>query len=616
MPTGQAVLTHRQILTILVGLMLGMFLSSLDQTVVSTAIRVIGDDLNDLSAQAWVTTAFLITSTVTTPLYGKLSDIYGRKPFFLFAISVFVGGSVLCSFSTSMYMLAAFRAVQGIGAGGLFTLALAILSDIVTPRERARYQGYFMAVFGLSSVLGPLIGGALSGTSSILGITGWRWIFLVNVPVGAAAFVVVSAVLKRDSSDQRRQVDYRGALALVVGLVPLLLAAEQGQTWGWGSALAVGCYVVGAVGLAGFLWIETRVGEDALLPLRLFRNRAFSLAAAQTAIIGVGMFGGITVLPLYLQIVQGNTPTRAGLLTLPMVLGISLTSLVSGQLTSKTGHYKVFPIIGSGLMVTAMLMLWQLNVGTSYWYTGGGMLALGCGLGLTMQTLTLAMQNAVPPSDTGVATSTSTFFRQIGGTVGVAIFLSILYSGLPGQLQKAFAAAQSNPAFQQARAADPVGYQVLTGPGVIDNTSVLNSLPDALTLPWKTGFTSSLALAFISGACVLAVAFLLSLFTRELPLRGTTSTSPTDFTASAPGTREQSATPPQPDPASDSAQQPVGASAAQSSDGDGEKRRGQWTPTESPHPGCIVALEHIRLRRALSHEPTAADRDELTGSQR
>ena len=271
-------LTHRQILTILVGLMLGMFLAALDQTVVSTAIRTIADDLGGLSQQAWATTAFLITSTITTPLYGKLSDIYGRKPLFLTAISIFLIGSVTCTFAQSMYQLAAFRALQGIGAGGLFSLALTILGDIVPPRERARYQGFFLAVFGTSSVLGPVIGGLLAGAPTILGLDGWRWIFLVNVPIGAVALVVVAKVLNVPHiSRGRPRIDWPGAVLLAVGLVPLLIVAEQGRTWGWGSATAVVCYVVGAVGLLLFGLVERWYGDDALLPLRLFRNSVFSL---------------------------------------------------------------------------------------------------------------------------------------------------------------------------------------------------------------------------------------------------------------------------------------------------------------------------------------------------
>jgi EmrB/QacA subfamily drug resistance transporter len=303
--TNSAGYTHRQILTILSGLLLGMFLAALDQTVVSTAIYKIGESLNGLTAQAWVTTSFLITSTIATPLYGKLSDIYGRKPFFLFAIGVFVLGSALCTLSTSMYMLAAFRAFQGIGAGGLFSLALAIVGDILAPRERAKYQGYFMAVFGTSSVLGRVVGGALAGQNSILGIAGWRWIFLINVPIGLLALSVVSRVLHVAHTPRRHRIDYWGAVSLAIGLVPLLIIAEQGRTWGWGSAAAFACYVVGVLGLVSFVAVERAMGESALLPLRLFRNGVFAVGSAQSTIIGIGMFGGITLLPLYLQLVKG-----------------------------------------------------------------------------------------------------------------------------------------------------------------------------------------------------------------------------------------------------------------------------------------------------------------------
>jgi EmrB/QacA subfamily drug resistance transporter len=353
--------THREIMVILSGLLLGMFLAALDQTVVSTAIYKIGESLHGLTAQAWVTTAFLITSTIATPLYGKLSDQYGRKPFFMFAISVFIVGSALCTLSTSMYMLAAFRAFQGIGAGGLFSLALAIIGDIIPPRERAKYQGYFMAVFGTSSVLGPVVGGALAGTNTLAGIDGWRWIFLINVPIGVAALVVVAKVLHLDHVRRDHRIDYQGAVALVVALVPLLIVAEQGRTWGWGSASSLACYIVGAIGIVAFVLAERRAGDDALLPLRLFRNGVFAVGTAQSFIIGIGMFGGITLLPLYLQLVKGNSPTKAGLLTLPLVLGIMLLSLVAGQVTSRTGRYKIFPIIGCVLLVVGMLMLWRVS---------------------------------------------------------------------------------------------------------------------------------------------------------------------------------------------------------------------------------------------------------------
>jgi EmrB/QacA subfamily drug resistance transporter len=523
-PTGAY--SHRQILVILSGLLLGMFLAALDQTVVSTAIYKIGESLNGLTAQAWVTTSFLITSTIATPLYGKLSDQYGRKPFFLFAIAVFIVGSALCMLSTSMYMLAAFRAFQGIGAGGLFSLAFAIVGDIIPPRERAKYQGYFMAVFGTSSVLGPVIGGALAGQDQLLGIDGWRWIFLINVPIGIVALIVVGRVLHVKHDARRHTVDYPGAVALIIALVPLLIIAEQGREWGWASGTAFTCYVVGALGIVGFLFAERRAGDEALLPLRLFRNGVFALGSAQSAIIGIGMFGGITLLPLYLQLVKGNSPTKAGLLTLPLVLGIMLLSMVSGQVTSRTGRYKIFPIIGSGLLVVGMLMLWQMNADSGLVYVDAAMFVVGAGLGFNMQTIVLAMQNAVPPRDIGVATSSTTFFRQMGGTLGVAVFLSIVYSVVGGKIGSAFADARGSAAFQQAAKAHPDQLKTLTsassgGTGTLNDTSFLNHIDPVLAHPFKVGFTDAINVAFLVGAGVLVVAFALSFLIKEVPLRTT-----------------------------------------------------------------------------------------------
>ncbi len=336
-------LSHGQIRTILIGLMAGMFLAALDQTIVSTAIRTIGDDLHGLQIQAWVTTAYLITSTITTPLYGKLSDIYGRRPLFLIAISVFVIGSAACSFSTSMYMLAGFRAFQGLGAGGLFSLALAILADIVSPRERAKYQGYFLAVFGTSSVLGPLVGGALAGANTILWISGWRWVFLVNVPIGIVALILVARFLHVPHFRRDHRIDWWGATALIVCLVPLLIVAEQGQAWGWGSARVLLLIALGVAGLVAFIVVEFLMKDEALIPMRLFRG-TFSLGMVANAVIGMGLFGAVLVLPLYMQIARGASPTKSGLLMLPLTIGLMLGSVVSGQLTSRTGRYKIFPL--------------------------------------------------------------------------------------------------------------------------------------------------------------------------------------------------------------------------------------------------------------------------------
>ena len=533
-PAPKGELSHRQVLTILVGLALGMFLAALDQTVVSTAIRTIADDLGGLSLQAWATTAFLITGTISTPLYGKLSDIYGRKPFFLLAITIFVIGSVLCTFAGSMYELAAFRAVQGLGAGGLFSLALTILGDIVPPRERARYQGYILAVFGTSSVIGPVIGGVLSGQADIAGIDGWRWIFLVNVPLGIIAFAVVARVLNVPHTPRPHRIDWPGAITLAIFLVPLLIVAEQGREWGWGSTDALVCYIIGAVGLVLFLLAENFYKDDALLPLRLFRTGVFTLTSISGIVIGMGMFGGLALLPQFLQIVHGATPTEAGLLMLPLVAGIMVASVTSGQVTSRTGHYKVFPVIGTALMVGAALLLhFQLRVDIPLWEFDLYMAMFGLGLGCCMQTLVLAVQNAVPPRDMGVATASATFFRQLGGTLGTAIFLSVVFSTVTDKIGDEFKSAASTPAFQAAISdpavrANPVNQPVLAalsgqggdaGASVLTDSSFLQRIDQRLAQPFLAGFTDSMTLTFIIVAAVLAVAFVVVLFVKELPLR-------------------------------------------------------------------------------------------------
>ena len=513
-------LTHRQVMTILTGLLLGMFLAALDQTIVATAIRRIGDDLNGLSAQAWVTTSFLITSTITTPLYGKLSDIYGRKPLFLIAITVFIAGSALCGLSTSMYMLAAFRAFQGIGAGGLFSLALAILADIVSPQQRPRYMGYFMAVFATSSVLGPVIGGFLSGQDSIFGITGWRWIFYVNVPIGLVALVVVNRVLRIPHTRRDHGIDWQGALMLVIGLVPLLIIAEQGREWGWASGAAWACYLVGLAGLIAFVWVEDRMRDEALIPLRLFRSGPFSIGAAQSFVIGIGMFGGIASIPLYLQIVKGASPTKAGLLILPMVLGIMSASMIAGQITSRTGKYKIFPIMGGIALVVAMFLLSTVGADTPLWQTDLYMALFGAGLGMNMQTIQLAMQNAVPPRDIGVATSSGTFFRQVGGTMGTAVFLSILFSAAPRKIASQYTAARQTPEFQAAAQAHPDQVKALQGgTGSLNDTSFVQRLDHVLAHPFQAGFSQAMDLVFLVGGCVLVFAVVLAFFLKEVPLR-------------------------------------------------------------------------------------------------
>jgi EmrB/QacA subfamily drug resistance transporter len=531
-PDDQGRFTHRQIVVILVALMSGMFLAALDQTIVATSIRTIADDLNGLSIQAWATTAYLITSTIATPLYGKLSDLYGRRPFFIASISIFLAGSALSGFAHSMYQLAGFRAFQGIGAGGLFSLALAIIGDIVPPRERARYQGYFLAVFGTSSVLGPVVGGFLAGQSTILGITGWRWVFLVNLPIGAVSLALVLRNLHIPHTRREHQIDYWGALWLVIALVPLLIVAEQGRDWGWGSGRSLLSYVIGVVGIVLFILAERRIGDDALLPLRLFRGRTFGVGSALNFIVGMGMFGGLAAVPLYMQIVKGYGPTAAGLLLLPMVVGIMSGSVSSGQFIARTGRYIWFPRIGLVLLVVAMVLMHTISADTSIATVDVYAFMFGLGLGFNMQTLVLAIQNAVPPQDMGVATSSATFFRQMGGTLGTAVFLSVLFNGLPGKIADAFKAAVTTPQFQaavhdpavRANPANKPVLEMLQGntaavSTAMNDSSFINHLDPRLARPFLVGFSQATDVVFLLGAAVIAVALVVVWFLPEEKLR-------------------------------------------------------------------------------------------------
>ena len=509
---------------VLFGLMAGMFLSALDQSVVGTAMRTIADDLHGLSAQAWVTTAYLITSTIATPIYGKLGDIFGRRPLFLTAISIFIVGSVISAFATTMYELAAFRAIQGIGAGGLFALALTILADIVPPKERARYQGMFLAVFGTSSVLGPLIGGLLAGVDSFLGVTGWRWIFLMNLPLGALALVMVISFLHLPHHEhQTKRIDWWGVVTIIVGVVPLLIVAEQGREWGWTSTLAMTSYVVGGLGIIAFVMVERMMGADALLPLHLFKSRTFTLSTVLGVIIGVGMFGGMISLPLVLQIVYGASPTEAGYLMIPMVFGMMTASIVSGRITSKTGKYKIFMIGGTALMALSYFYLSTLNYTWAIWQISIGMVIMGLGLGQMMQTLTIASQNAVEAKDIGVATSSATFFRQMGGTLGVAVFLSILFNNLADRGQQMgasiFKEIQGNPTLLNNP--NNAAFKDLQhiGTAIQTDSSFLKNASPELANPIKQAFAESAANVFVSASLVVVAAFVLSIFVKEIALR-------------------------------------------------------------------------------------------------
>jgi EmrB/QacA subfamily drug resistance transporter len=510
-PAGSAPLqlTHRQILVVLSGLLLGMFLAALDQTIVSTAMRTIADRLEGQTAQAWVTTAYLITSTITTPLYGKLSDIYGRRPFYLFAISVFLVGSVLCGTASSIYELAAYRAVQGVGAGGLMSLAFAIVGDLVPPRERGRYQAYFMAVFATSSVLGPVLGGAFAGAGTLLGVDGWRWIFLVNVPIGLLALLVVGRNLRLPHVRSDHRIDYVGAALLSSAVVPVLLVAEKGRDWGWGSPLTVGLGVLAAASLVAFVPWERRMGEEALLPLRMFASSVFSRTSVVALLVGAAMFGSLVLVPLYLQIVRGASPTRAGLEMVPLMAGIIVTSGLTGRIMSRTGRYKWLPVVGTAVMFVGMLLFARVGVDTPLWEVMLPMVLVGAGLGFSMQTLVISVQNALPPRDMGVATSSVTFARSMGGTLGAAAALSVLFGRLAGNIQ------------DRARAAGLPDEVVarFSSASALDDTSIIATLPDAVQRVVLQGFADSMTTVFVAVAVLLVPAFLLAITIPEVPLR-------------------------------------------------------------------------------------------------
>ena len=531
-------MTHRQILLVLVGLMSGMFLSALDQSVVGSAMRTIADDLKGLELQAWVTTAYLITSTIATPIYGKLGDIFGRRRLFIWAIALFLLGSILCGFATDMFQLAAFRAVQGIGAGGLFSLSMTIMADIVPPRERARYQGMFLAVFGSSSVLGPVVGGLFASADQILWVDGWRWVFLINIPVGAIAIFMVLNFLHVPQIMKKHKIDWWGAVTIIFAVVPILLVAENGRDWGWTSTLSIAMYVISVVGIVSFIMAERAAGHEALLPLSLFKSSAFTLSTINGVIIGVAMFGGMMTLPLLLQLVNGASPTESGFMMLPMVFGMMSATVISGQTTRKTGKYKIFLTTGTLSLLIGYVYMIGYNADMAYWQVAIGMVFIGAGLGQLMQTLTLVSQQSVKASDIGVATSSATFFRQMGGTLGVAIFISILFNSLGDTIGKAFKnptilagikQAASDPNVMSNQANADFVKQMASGQGstlgeqIKTDSSFLNKIDPAFARPFKVGFAESATQVFFWASLVVAVAFAMSFFIKAPALRETSA---------------------------------------------------------------------------------------------
>lgn len=505
--------THKEIVGVLSGLMVGLLLAALDQTIVSTALKKIVEDFNGLEHYTWVVTAYLLTSTASTPLYGKISDLYGRRRVFQFAIITFLLGSLLAGAAQSMGQLIATRAIQGLGAGGLMALTFVIIGDVIPPRDRGKYQGYFGGVFGLSSVAGPLLGGYFSDHEQLLGVAGWRWIFYINLPFGIAALYLTNRSLHVSSVRRAHKIDYLGALIMVVGVTSLLMAVSvYGPQDGWAATKTLAGFGIFTVLTVWFIAHEFRA-EEPILPMSLFSNHTFSLTSAMAFIIGAGMFGAIIMLPLYLQLVKGDTATVAGLKLIPFMLGIVSMSIFSGKSISKHGHYKRFPIMGLAIMTIGILLLSTLSETTPFWKLASYAFIVGMGLGFCMQTLVIALQNAVDFKDMGVATSANTFFRSVGSTIGVALFGTVYSNQLTKYLDSGIKdLAATNPAAMVG--ATPDKFQALK-----ENSEVIQSFTPDLQATIFHAFVHSFHDVFLTAAPVTVIGFIMALFLRETPLR-------------------------------------------------------------------------------------------------
>ncbi|MFD0206405.1 MULTISPECIES: MDR family MFS transporter [Saccharothrix] len=507
---------------ILVGLFAGVFMSALDGMIMATALRTVADSLHGLTAQAWVTTTYLMAMTISAPLYGKLSDIFGRKNLYLVSVGLFTVGSLLCALAQSIYQLAVFRGVQGLGAGGLSALAMAAIADLFPPEKRIRYQANVGILYGVASVGGPVLGGLFASTESLAGIAGWRWIFLLNLPIGLVTFVVVARLFTVRPARVDHRVDYGGALALVIALVPALLVTEQGSQWGWTSTPALVSYVVSAAGLVLFVLVERAVGDHALLPFRLLRIPAFAQVNVINFLGGVAAFTPVLLIPLYLQIVKEMSPIQAGLLLFPQAIAMTIGAKLCGPVIARTGRYKVLLAPGLALVSLAMFALSAVDRTTSVYPIVAIIFVMGLGLGVFMQTVLTALQNSVPKTDLGIASGMYGFSRQIGGIAGTAIFISLLFSLAATRIVDHFRAALPTPGMTAALAdpavlSDPATMRVVAGlrdgTGGLDlnDTSALHGLDPRIAEPILDGMASSLNTVFLVIAFLVAAAAALAL---------------------------------------------------------------------------------------------------------